>query len=159
MLRLTIGPRQFLARIESEKAPATCAAVSSLLPLRGRILQARWSGEALWIPLGNRKTSLERENALSRAVTGQLLFYPGDVSETEILLPYGLTDFACKYGELAGNHFATIVDAGLEWQDFGEHVWWHGRAGYHDRRSLAHRRSVSLGLRGPLLPPYFAISR
>jgi ubiquitin C-terminal hydrolase len=97
-----------------------------MFPLRGRVLQARWSGESLWVPLGERRMNLERENAMSRAVSGQLLFYPGDVSEMEILLPYGLTDFACKYGELAGNHFATIVNAGAEWQDFGEHIWWHG---------------------------------
>jgi hypothetical protein len=44
----------------------------------------------------------------------------------EILVPYGQTHFGCKYGELAGNHFATILDAGAEWTDFGEHVWWHG---------------------------------
>src|SRR3954451_2525671 len=97
VLRLTIGPRQFFARLELEKAPNTCAAIRSMFPVRGRVLQTRWSGESLWVPLGDRRMNLDRENAMSRAVSGQLLFYPGDVSEMEILLPYGLTDFACKY--------------------------------------------------------------
>ena len=126
MLRITVGPRQYFARWEIDRAPETCAVFREMLPLRGRILQARWSGEALWVPLGNRRTKLAAENALTRVASGQILFYAGDVSEMEILLPYGLAEFACQYGELAGNHVATIVDAGAEWRDFGEHVWWHG---------------------------------
>lgn len=126
MIRLTIGPRQYLGQLELQQAPATCAAIRTLLPLRGRILQARWSGEALWIPLGDRPLTLPPENAKTRPASGELLLYSGDVSETEILVPYGLTNFACKYGELVGNHFATILDAGADWTDFGERIWWHG---------------------------------
>ena len=126
MIRLTIGPRQFLGRLELEQAPTTCAAIRALFPLRGRILQARWSGEALWIPLGDRRLGLGAENARTHPASGELLLYPGDVSQMEILVPYGQTHFGCKYGELAGNHFATILDAGAEWTDFGEHVWWRG---------------------------------
>ena len=126
MIRLTIGPRQYLGKLELEQAPATCAALRSLLPLRGRILQARWSGEALWIPLGDRRLGLLAENAKTHPASGEILLYPGDVSEMEILIPYGQTHFGCKYGELAGNHFATILDAGADWTDFGERVWWHG---------------------------------
>ncbi len=44
---------------------------------------------------------------------GQIILYPGGISETEILLAYGGVRFASKVGQLAGNHFLTIVE-GLE---------------------------------------------
>jgi hypothetical protein len=40
------------------------------------------------------------------------LCIPGGISETEILLAYGGVRFASKVGQLAGNHFLTIVRAG-----------------------------------------------
>jgi Protein of unknown function (DUF3830) len=48
------------------------------------------------------------------------------VSETELLFPYGHTCFASKAGQLAGNHFATIVAGGERLQELGELVLWHG---------------------------------
>jgi hypothetical protein len=50
------------------------------------------------------------ENATSYPAPGQVIVYPGGVSETEILLAYGPTRFASKAGQLAGNHFLTIRD-------------------------------------------------
>ena len=44
---------------------------------------------------------------------GQMILYPGGISETEILLAYGGVRFASKVGQLAGNHFLTIT-SGLE---------------------------------------------
>ena len=41
---------------------------------------------------------------------GQILLYPGGISETEILLAYGAVCFASKVGQLAGNHFLTVVE-------------------------------------------------
>jgi len=49
----------------------------------------RWSGEAGWIPLGNLDLGLGYENHTSYLVTGQVLLYPGGISETAILLAYG----------------------------------------------------------------------
>jgi hypothetical protein len=57
---------------------------------------------------------------------GEILLYPGGVSETEILLPYGPTQFASKAGVLAGNHFATIVEGGEQLADLGPRVLWEG---------------------------------
>ncbi len=65
------------------------------------------------MPLGTLQTGVPPENATATPRPGQILFYPGGMSETEILVPYGETRFACKGGELRGNHFLTMV-SGLE---------------------------------------------
>jgi uncharacterized protein DUF3830 len=108
MLEIAVGSLHFTARWESQAAPKTCAAIGRLLPLRTRLVQARWSGESAWVPLGDLQTGLGYENHTSYPAAGQLLLYPGGISETEILFPYGSTSFASKVGQLAGNHFATI---------------------------------------------------
>ena len=53
------------------------------------------------------------ENHTSYPAPGQVILYPGDYSETEILLGYGGVNFASKMGQLAGNHFLTLT-SGLE---------------------------------------------
>ncbi|HEV2013526.1 MAG TPA: DUF3830 family protein [Candidatus Dormibacteraeota bacterium] len=113
MLEITVGSLRFTARWEAQAAPKTCAAFRRLLPLRARLVQARWSGESAWVPLGELETGLGYENHTSYPAAGQLLLYPGGISETEVLFPYGSTRFASKAGQLAGNHFATI-EAGRE---------------------------------------------
>ena len=57
---------------------------------------------------------------------GDLLIYVGDISECEILFPYGACSFSSKVGQLAGNHFATLIpDDG--WRDrlreVGRRLW------------------------------------
>ncbi|HEY3105263.1 MAG TPA: DUF3830 family protein [Gaiellaceae bacterium] len=123
MLRVTVGGRELTARLEEEKAPKTIAALRKLLPLEGKLLQARWSGEAAWVPLGwDLELGLEAENATSYPAAGELLLYPGGLSEVEILFPYGATCFASKMGQLAGNHFGTIEGARDELADIGRVV-------------------------------------
>lgn len=112
-LRITAASLTFIARMEDELAPRTCAAFRELLPYQQRIIHARWSGEACWIPLGDFKLNVDYENHTSFPARGEILFYPGGISETEILFPYGSTRFASKVGQLAGNHFLTIT-AGIE---------------------------------------------
>src|SRR2546428_1707790 len=102
MLEITVGSLRFTARWETDTAPKTCAAFQRLLPLRAQLVQARWSGESAWIPLGDLKTGLGYENHTSYPAAGQLLLYPGGISETEVLFPYGSTAFASKAGPLAG---------------------------------------------------------
>ena len=127
MLRITVGDFEFGARIEEEKAPNTVAALRGLLPLESKLVQARWSGEAAWVPLGwELELGIGPENATSYPGPGELLLYPGGLSEVEILFPYGATLFASKMGQLAGNHFATI-DAGRErLAELGDAVLWDG---------------------------------
>jgi|ERR1700693_1876000 len=112
-IRITAGPFTFSARLERAAAPKTCERFIAMLPYRERIIHVRWSGEACWIPLGTFDFGLGYENATSYPAPGQILLHPGEVSETEILLAYGAVRFASKVGQLAGNHFLTVVD-GLE---------------------------------------------
>jgi hypothetical protein len=125
-LRIEAGPFAFTARFERALAPATCARFEALLPYRERLIHVRWSGEACWIPLGALDLGLGYENATSFPAPGQILLYPGGVSETEILFAYGAVRFASKVGQLAGNHFLTVVDGLDQLRPLGELVLWHG---------------------------------
>lgn len=126
MLRITAGSFNFTARMEDNDAPNTCAAFSKLLPFRNKIIHVRWSGEAVWIPLGDLKLSVGYENHTSHPSRGDILLYPGGISETEILLPYGSTCFSSKMGQLAGNHFLTIVEGRKNLSELGRLVLWEG---------------------------------
>lgn len=126
MLEIVAGDFRFAAQLEEGAAPATVAAFRRLLPLESRIIHARWSGEACWIPFGDLDVGLGPENATCYPAPGQLLFYPGGVSETEILFPYGSTSFASKAGALAGNHFATIVEGADQLAELGRATLWEG---------------------------------
>ena len=108
------GQGYFYARpMAAEKVPALLS-------------HPRWSGQSAWIPFGELDVGIGPENATSYPAAGELLLYPGGVSETELLFPYGHTSFASKAGQLAGNHFATVVDGGERLQELGELVLWHG---------------------------------
>ena len=126
MLRIVAGPIEFTARLEADAAPRSVAAFRKLLPMRSKIIQARWSGEAAWVPLGELEVGVEYENHTSHPAPGELLLYPGGISETEILFPYGSTRFASKVGQLAGNHFLTVVDGRESFKELGRLVLWEG---------------------------------
>jgi Protein of unknown function (DUF3830) len=126
VLRIRAADFKFTARLEEDAAPQTVAAFRRLLPLESRIIQARWSGQSAWIPFGELDVGVGPENATSYPAPGEILLYPGGVSETEILFPYGPTCFASKAGQLAGNHFATIVEGDERLQELGELVLWNG---------------------------------
>ena len=125
-LKITAGAFEFRARWEREAAPDTCAAFEQLLPFRNKIIHVRWSGESAWIPLGDLETGLGFENHTSHPAPGEILLYPGGYSETEVLFPYGGTCFASIVGQLAGNHFLTVVEGKERLRPLGEHVLWHG---------------------------------
>ena len=125
-VRITVGELRFVARFEEEAAPRTCAAFRNLLPFKKPLIQARWSGEAAWVPLGDLKLDVPMENATSHPSRGDLLFYPGGASETELLLPYGSARFAAKVGQLAGNHFLTIETGRENLVELGRLVLWQG---------------------------------
>jgi hypothetical protein len=126
-VRITVGrDLTFSARLERQLAPRTCAAFESLLPYRQKLVQARWSGEAAWIPLGDYSLDVPFENLTSHPAPGEILWYPGGFSETELLFPYGSSLFSSKLGQLAGNHFLTIVDGRALLKELGRRVLWEG---------------------------------
>jgi hypothetical protein len=126
MLAISAGGFDFVARFEEEDAPRTVAAFKRLLPLESKIIHVRWSGEGGWIPMGDLDVGLGPENATSYPNPGELIFYPGGVSETELLLAYGYVSFASKAGPLAGNHFATIVEGNENLRTLGHRFLWEG---------------------------------
>ena len=112
-LIVTAGPFTFEGKLELDAAPKTCAAFLRHLPFLSKVIHVRWSGEGVWMPLGELDFGVGYENHTSYPAPGQIILYPGGISETEILLAYGGVHFACKMGQLAGNHFITLT-SGLE---------------------------------------------
>ena len=125
-LVITAGPFTFAARFETAAAPRTVAAFRRLLPYEQKVIHVRWSGEAVWIPLGDTDWGMPRENQTSYPAPGQVLIYPGGKSETEILLAYGGVRFASKVGQLAGNHVLTITSGLEDLPRLGRMVLWEG---------------------------------
>lgn len=124
-IRITTAGRTFLAETNPD-APLTVAAFEKLLPYRQRIIHVRWSGEGCWIPLGDFKLDVGFENHTSHPSVGDILFYPGGYSETEIIMAYGSCSFASKMGQLAGNHFLTIIEGKEHLREVGTKVLWEG---------------------------------
>jgi uncharacterized protein DUF3830 len=117
---------RFVARLEEYAAPTTVEAFRRLLPLDSRIIHCRWSGESNWIPFGELDLGIGPENATTYPSPGELLLYPGGVSETELLFPYGPCAFGSKAGPLAGNHFATVVEGQENLDELGRLTLWEG---------------------------------
>lgn len=127
-IKITSGPHRLLGVLESKAAPKTCDLFLSLLPYRQRLIHVRWSGESMWIPLGETDFGqrVPNENHTAHPYPGQLLLYPGGISETEFLFPYGSTAFASKMGTLTANHFCTIVAGMEQLRPLGEKTLWDG---------------------------------
>src|SRR3954462_3080388 len=117
MSQLTVraGEFTFQARFEEQLAPKTVAAFRKAMPFESQAIHVRWSGEGVWMPLGDLDFGVSYENHTSYPAPGQIILYPGGISETEILLAYGGGRFASKMGQLARNHFVTITSAWRTW--------------------------------------------
>lgn len=126
LIQVVVGPFRFVGRLEDKLAPLTSKAFASLLPYKQKIIHARWSGEACWIPLGTKNFTVPIENHTSYPAPGQFILYPGGFSETEILLAYGGVRFASKVGQLAGNHFLTLTEGLDMLPEVGRKVLWEG---------------------------------
>ncbi|CAN5788191.1 DUF3830 family protein [soil metagenome] len=124
-LSILVGDLHFTARWQSE-APRTVERIRGLLPLRDKLIHCRWSGEGCWIPFGDKELDIGWENHTSHPAPGDLIVYPGGFSECEILLAYGGVAFSSKLGQLAGNHFATIMQGREQLPEMGRRVLWEG---------------------------------
>ena len=76
--------------------------------------------------MGDFKTGIDFENHTSHPSRGDVILYPGGFSEREILLAYGNACFASQVGQLAGNHFLTIVEAAENLAELGRLTLWEG---------------------------------
>lgn len=124
-LRITAATLSFVAETHPD-APATVAGFMKMLPYKAKIVHVKWSGEAVWVPLGQFQLGVGYENPTCHPSVGDILFYPGGLSETEILLTYGACSFSSKMGPLAGNHFLTIVAGREQLPELGRTVLWEG---------------------------------
>ena len=122
-LRVVLAGEVFTAALNPD-APQTVAAFVKLLPYRQKMIHVRCSGEACWIPLGELQLGVGFENHTSYPAPGDVLFYPGGYSETELLIAYGACSFASRMGPLAGNHFMTLLDSRDRLRALGRRVLW-----------------------------------
>ena len=125
-LKVTAGPFVFGAKLEHELAPKTCESFLKRLPFASKIVHVRWSGEGVWIPLGDLDFGVGYENNTCYPAPGQVILYPGGVSETEILVAYGCVNFASKAGQLSGNHFLTLTSGLENLYTLGRKTLWDG---------------------------------
>lgn len=125
-MHIIIAGESFDAGFELDKSPATCAAFEKVMPFESRVVHVRWSGEGLWIPLGDMDFDIGYEDATAYPAPGQILLYPKGRSETEILIAYGSVHFASKAGTLAGNHFASIRGKLGRLREIGVSTLWQG---------------------------------
>ena len=125
-IRVVAGPFVFGARLGKKLAPETCAAFERQMPFKHKAIHVRWSGAAIWMPLGDKDFGIGYENNTCYPSPGQIILYPGGVSETEILLSYGHVNFASKAGQLSGNHFLTLTDGLDQLQSLGKLALWEG---------------------------------
>ena len=126
MIEIPAGDFRFVARLEEEAAPETVAAFRQTAP-------ARLEDHPLPLERRVELDPVRRPRARHRPrerdvlpLPGELLLYPGGVSETELLFPYGHCAFGSKAGPLAGNHFATVVEGHENLRELGRRTLWEG---------------------------------
>jgi len=130
-LRIEVGDLHFTARWETD-APRTIEAIKRMLPIESSLIHCRWTGESTWIPFGDFRPGLDYENHTSHPAPGQLAIYPGGISECEIFFPYGGCTTSSKVGQLAANHFASVIGIGSDddWagrlREMGRRTLWEG---------------------------------
>jgi hypothetical protein len=100
-----------------------------MLPFRGGVIHARYSGEAIWSPLSTvwpNALTLEREHATGHPGPGEVLLFADRRSEPELLIPYGATRFASKAGPLEGNPVLLIQEDLPQLVECGREILMHG---------------------------------
>ena len=125
-VQIKSGEYSFIGQLLTEEAPETCKVFEKMLSLKSQFIHVRWSGEGIWIPYGELRTGLSYENHTSHPAKGEMLLYPGGISEMEIIMAYGRCCFASQHGQLSGNHFLTITEGLDELAAFGKKVLWEG---------------------------------
>ncbi|WP_323718507.1 DUF3830 family protein [Paracoccus aminovorans] len=114
-IEMTSGRFRLSGVLLQDKAPETCAWFLGQLPLVKTMVQAAWSGMAVFSDLNDSGREVPRENVTSYPAVGAVLMYQGNAkgNSGELYIPYGGNRFSCPVGQLAGNHFLTF-DTGVE---------------------------------------------
>ena len=138
-LHISIGGRRFAAPLRWDLAPQSCMRLTQMLPFRGHVIHARWSGEAIWSPLSTvwpNTAILEPEHAKGHPEPGEVLLFVDRRSEPELLVAYGMTRFASKAGPLEGNPVLLIEDDLPQLVERGREILMHGAMELRIDRSL-----------------------
>ena len=112
MLEIAAAGFDFVARFEEDAAPQTVAAFrrdpAVRRPDHPLPLERRVELDPVGRPRARHRRRRTRRATRARASS---LLYPGGVSETELLFPYGYCAFALEgRARSRANHFATIVE-------------------------------------------------
>jgi hypothetical protein len=67
------GDFTFNARFEEALAPKTVAAFRNAMPFESQAIHVRWSGEGVWMPLGDLDFGVSYENHTSYPAPGQII--------------------------------------------------------------------------------------
>jgi hypothetical protein len=67
------GEFTFNARFEEQLAPKTVAAFRKAMPFESQAIHVRWSGEGVWMPLGDLDFGVSYENHISYPAPGQII--------------------------------------------------------------------------------------
>ena len=104
-LLIAAGPFRFKGRLESGKAPLTCAAFLDMLPFKEHLLHVRWSGESTWVPLGNLPSPFRPRTPRRIRSLVKYFFILAESAKLKCSFRTDSTQFGSKAGLLAGNHF------------------------------------------------------
>lgn len=137
-IRITAAGMTFMAETHPD-APKTVAAFMKLLPYKQKVIHVRWSGERRVDSVGRLENGRGFREPHQPPVRRRHALLPGGYSETEFILAYGSCCFASKMGQLAANHFLTIVE-GREQLREGQEGAVGRRAGNPVRSCLKQRR-------------------
>jgi hypothetical protein len=72
------------------------------------------------------RLDVEPENHTCYPQKGEIVVYPGGISEMEVFIPYGHCAFSSKLGRLPGNHFISLTEGLEQLPQLGEKVLWEG---------------------------------
>ena len=132
-IELESGHFRAVGRLLPDMAPQTCGWFLAKLPFEVRVVQAVWSGMAVFADLAGAAHDVPFENITSYPATGSILLYPGNAQGNagEIYIPYGGNKFCCPIGQIAGNHFMTLTASMETLRDFGRLVRYGGEQTLH----------------------------
>ncbi len=96
------------------------------MPFESQMVHVRWSGEGVWLPLGDLDFGVGYENHTQ--LSGARPDHPVSRRHQRDRDPaaYGGVHFASKMGQLAGNHFITLTSGLDRLPELGKTVLWKG---------------------------------